>query len=517
MYSLHSKKKKNLFLSREILSLKLACFLSLVLHGLILFLMAQLINFSSVFHFQKAPLILDFVLESNEGYPERIHVGEGTITEEDIDLKELPGPTERNRRPPVPLDAFDDVSDELSSVSDISNPANLKVPRMRMSQPEYKLAKLQISPRHQKKVLKHVTKLAERLQKMEMTDSPFVWEDRNQTFTARIRHKHARAATGLDTVVYEVSTTEDGHTLTTEVYMRRLAFSSFAHFVDYWDPWIAVHDDEIVGWFHTNSEFSISQDGRAGPKFHGKVTTTAYEVKTYGSSPFIDHESIFISGIETGVREIRLPKTFSLFTVSTAVDSERIHFLNEETWITFRGNGSYSWKAGSSHGFRHRRIIPDGPYYIVGGRKGKIHVKGMIKGKVLVYSEDDIIIDDDLFYSGHPEVSKKIDDFLGLVSQKDIEIAHPSVTGPGDLNIHAAIYARRRFRISHLHGNGRALLHIHGSLSAGSLSATEPRYATRVVFDERLETHRPPDFPMTDHYKIIEWDRKWTVNQPHDL
>lgn len=68
-----------------------------------------------------------------------------------------------------------------------------------------------------------------------------------------------------------------------------------------------------------------------------------------------------------------------------------------------------------------------------------------------------------------------------------------------------------------MHGNGKALLTIHGSLSAGSLSATEPRYATRVVFDERLETHWPPNFPMTDHYEIIKWNRKWTVNQTHDL
>ncbi|MDQ7053590.1 MAG: hypothetical protein Q9P14_12085 [candidate division KSB1 bacterium] len=59
---------------------------------------------------------------------------------------------------------------------------------------------------------------------------------------------------------------------------------------------------------------------------------------------------------------------------------------------------------------------------------------------------------------------------------------------------------------------GPATLHIYGSLSAGSLTATEPRYATRIRFDRRLQKRRPPYFPMTDRWEIIDWDERWWMS-----
>jgi hypothetical protein len=50
---------------------------------------------------------------------------------------------------------------------------------------------------------------------------------------------------------------------------------------------------------------------------------------------------------------------------------------------------------------------------------------------------------------------------------------------------------------------------IYGSLTAGSLSATEPRYATHYQFDPRFEQERPPGFPMTDRYEVESWDPEW--------
>jgi len=54
-------------------------------------------------------------------------------------------------------------------------------------------------------------------------------------------------------------------------------------------------------------------------------------------------------------------------------------------------------------------------------------------------------------------------------------------------------------------------LHIYGSLSAGSITATEPRYGTRIRFDQHFEKMRPPNFPMTNQYEIAEWDERWMV------
>jgi hypothetical protein len=89
------------------------------------------------------------------------------------------------------------------------------------------------------------------------------------------------------------------------------------------------------------------------------------------------------------------------------------------------------------------------------------------------------------------------------------------VTGPGDLVIHAAIYARRRFAVRNTRSDERAELRLYGSLSAGTVSATEPRYATRIQFDQRLTEVRPPGFPLTDRYEVESWDKRWTTESSH--
>jgi hypothetical protein len=130
---------------------------------------------------------------------------------------------------------------------------------------------------------------------------------------------------------------------------------------------------------------------------------------------------------------------------------------------------------------------------------------------VLVFSPRRIVITGNLVYATDPEATSGGENYLGLVSSRTVEIADPSVTGPGDLHIHGAIYARRVFRVRNYSHRGNATLHIYGSLTAGSLSATEPRYATRIRFDPRLESRRPPGFPVTDRYELESWDGAWTV------
>ena len=52
---------------------------------------------------------------------------------------------------------------------------------------------------------------------------------------------------------------------------------------------------------------------------------------------------------------------------------------------------------------------------------------------------------------------------------------------------------------------------IHGSLTAGTLSASEPRYATKVEFDNRLTTMRAPSFPLSDRYELDLTSGEWRV------
>jgi hypothetical protein len=566
------KKVKLLAFGKGTISFRTACILSILFHGFILLGLAFLLVLFDVPNLYEPPLVFDFVFMPSKEYEEARYESEKVsesseqakdqpdeqsqqaeqepdpskfpvskkITEnleDKIKIRssksELPSNETLNRERygdtrSVTMNANAYSSDEISkpgyvpkqeSIFDFKRsflistlrPSTLNLPRTDIIRPKLFPAKITMSPRQRKVLLKKVGKLFDKLDKLKRPDSVFVWKDKNQVFEVKLRRQPSKTTTGLDEVVLEVTTEENGHTMSTEMRMRRLAFSNFAQFVDYWDPRVAVHDDVLEGRFHTNTVFNVSSSRGVVPKFYGKVTTAAYDVRAGGSFPRFDEKSVFLGGIETGVKEIRLPKRFLPFSQDTDIDSSRVHNLTEDSWITFHRDGSYSWKTKSYSEIEHRKTIPQSSFFIVGGKKAQLHVKGAVRGKVLVYAANKIIIDDDLVYARHPEVSLQADDYLGLVSEKDIEIAHPSVTGPGDLQIFASIYAKRRFRVRHFRRKGGATLYIYGSLTAGSLSATEPRYATQVRFDKRLENRRPPNFPMTDRYEMIEWDRLWKV------
>ncbi len=420
---------------------------------------------------------------------------------------------------PREADAFgtDENSGQGAATSDAKNfsamtsPLNPAQP-IRARMPETAVAniklvppKLAVSSPQRRAILKKVKTFVAKLPALAASDSSFTWEKNGQRFQIALRHLPAGSATGFDELGVTVSTVEGGDTLSTRLRMRRMAFSQFAQFVDYWDPQVALHDDELDGRFHSNSALVISGSGGTQPKFNGKVTTASYSIRSAGTSPFLDYRQIFLNGIEEGADHIPLPRVFAGIPRDTA----HVQTFAEETWLTFHGDGAYTWRTASAPETEHRAVLEKAPGCIIG--KSKLHVKGIVKGLWLVYGENKITIADDVLYEKDPEIFPASGDFLGLVSVKDIEIAPPAVTGPGDLKICAAILAKGRFRVPHLYTRESGTLHIYGSLSAGSISATEPRYATRIRFDKRFEKMRPPNFPMTNRYEITEWDERWMV------
>lgn len=392
-------------------------------------------------------------------------------------------------------------------------PTSFAVPKTGRADVPVLSAKIAMSRREKKMLQKRFKKWTENIEKIILKDSTLVWSDKGQTYRARFFRRAAQNSTDIDEMVVRVETQENGVALSTEMRMKRLAFSNFAQFVDYWDPWVAIHDDELEGRFHANSMINISQTGKVVPKFHGKVTTASYEINTRGSKPFFDSESVFMGGLETGVKAIHLPKRFQpLLSDSTLADEDCLKF-DDDVQVCFYRSGKVGWRRLGTAEPEHKMEMPGKSFYIFGSRKKELHLRGVVRGKVLVYSPGKIVIDDDLTYAHHPEASLVADDYLGIVSDSNVEIAHPRVTGPGDLSIYASIYAKKRFVVKHRYSKNHGTLFVYGSLTAGSLSATEPRYATRIRFDRRLEERRPPNFPLTDRYEIIDWDGAWRVKQ----
>jgi hypothetical protein len=372
-------------------------------------------------------------------------------------------------------------------------------------------APIALSSKQQKMLSRKLRKWTENLHSMPRVASGLTWEHKGQEYLAKFTEVPPANDMGIQRVVVEISTEQDGKRMSTEVHMKRLAFSNYGQFVNRWDPTVQIHDDEMDGRFHSNTEISLTYDRKVKPLFHGKVTTTSRRINVTNRWGRAKRDQIFVGGLQTGVRAIRLPKRFLPFPGDGAMDEELVHRFGEDTRITFFADGSFAWQPLESESPQKVVAISRDGVYVIADKNVRLYVKGTVNGRVLVYSPERIVIEGNLIYEQNPEETMNADDYLGLVSDKYVDVAAPHITGPGDLLINAAIYAKRRFAVREYRAREYALLYLYGSLSVGTLSATEPRYSTKIRFDRRLEELRPPGFPMTNRYEVESWDEHWRV------
>lgn len=331
---------------------------------------------------------------------------------------------------------------------------------------------------------------------------PLHWRDGGRDYEITVERLRPAGPMDLELALVTVTTEQDGLSLRAQLPFRRVAFSHFAQMVNRWDPEVSLAGDTIIGRFHSNS--SLAVDVASGPRVTGRATV-AGRVKMSGRG---DRAGVFPSGLETGAPRIPLPRRpFDPALIEQAAGS--LHRIGVDARIRFRGDGSYEWwVAGAARG---ARVLPDRlPWLIVAEGDAELSVEGEVNGSFLVYSRRKISITGNLRYALDPRRARS-DDVLGLVCDGNVEVAAPGITGPGDLEVFAAIYAGRQFRVrGYRHGNG-GRLDIHGSVTAGSLTATEPRFTTRLEFDRRLADQRPPWFPVTNRYEAGSGDIRWTV------
>jgi hypothetical protein len=339
-------------------------------------------------------------------------------------------------------------------------------------------------------------------------DATLEWREAGQDYTAVLKHVPAADAMGMEQLLVEVTTERDGERLVTELRMNRLAFSSFAQFIDRWDPQVQIHDDFIDGRFHSNSEILVSRERGVYPVFNGKVTVASGDIRSDGLGR-LNRRSVFPAGLETRVRRIVLPPRSTAFDVSS-VPADRVLRIAHDSLLTFHADGTFERRALDGRAAAEIGTLGEEPYYLVADDGVALHVRGTVNGKVLVYSPEQIVIVDDLRYAADPR-APGADDYLGLVAERTIEVDGPEATGPGDLEVQASIYARTRFAVRDYRSRRSGTLIIHGSVTAGSVSATEPRFATRIEFDDRLTTMRAPGFPLSNRYELDTVNDEWRV------
>ncbi|MEP5763239.1 MAG: hypothetical protein ABJ308_01530 [Halieaceae bacterium] len=338
------------------------------------------------------------------------------------------------------------------------------------------------------------------------SDEPLRWRQGEQEFRASVERLAPDSAMDLERAILDVRTEIDGLSLSAQVPVKRLAFSAYAQLVDRWDPEISLANDQIDGRFHSNSPLLVEVDAESGPRVTG-MTTVSGRVTMRRSGK---RAEVFSGGLQTWARKIPLPQRAFPWR-ELAVEQERLHFIEADTQLLFDADGSYRWQALGVDQASGIVSLPDQPWLIIADDGVRLQVQGTVRGSVLVYSPQRITITGSLAYARDPRRQADSPDYLGLVSEKTVEVAGVAVTGPGDISIAAAIYARRRFRIRDYRDPGAASLSIYGSVTAGSLSATEPRFVTRVQFDRRLQGKRPAYFPQTDHYELEQPNPSWVL------
>ncbi len=339
------------------------------------------------------------------------------------------------------------------------------------------------------------------------SQEPTQWQEGDQNFEVSFQRIPAKTDMHTDEVMVEVVTKRDGKKLTTSMRLKKMAFSNFAQFVNHWDHRVSIHNDEMDGRFHSNTKISLMADQQGTPLFHGKVTTASYFVDVRGK---VSRRELFRAGIETGVKKIAMPKPSVLFAQAHADESVNSILIDKDARIIFLNDGRYLIQTFKEVGAMRPYYIGNRPLYILAAPGVSLTLSGTVNGAVAVYSPKRIIIEGDLVY----ESSKPIDeggDFLGLISGRSVVIGKRKKMADGDLNIHAAIYAKSRFEVSQLSGKRVGTLNILGSVSAGTITATEPRFDTKIVFDTRLENLRPPGFPVTDRYEVVASQRQWKL------
>jgi len=354
---------------------------------------------------------------------------------------------------------------------------------------------------------RNIQKVAMKLLDTNTTASTISWQEDGQQYSARILRQPAPDSTGLEQVIAEIMTSKDGKRLKTHLSLKRLAFSHFTQLVNTWDPNIQLHDDVIDGRFHSNTEFGLATVGSVKPKFFGKVTTAASTLTYSGNVNSRRNRDVFQGGAETKTDRVTLPRDMP-DVVGGGEESDR-HIFTDDTRIIFNPDGSYVWRLANGDGELRRNEASQKPQYLIGDKDAKLYVRGTVSGIFTVYSPNDIEIEDDLVYQKDPRQTLVSRDYLALISGRDIRIAAGDVTGPGDLNVHGALFARRRFYTEAVDHSRPATMFIYGSLTAGTILETEPRYATKLDYDKRFEYLRPASFPMTRRYEVDSWDQDW--------
>jgi len=157
-------------------------------------------------------------------------------------------------------------------------------------------------------------------------------------------------------------------------------------------------------------------------------------------------------------------------------------------------------------------IAPTGVIYST----ADVRVKGILDGRVSIYSGQSIYIDDDMVYKDSARDNPDSNDLLGLVANDNIVVADNTANND-DAYIEASMIAMTGEFMAENHRNRdvSGTLYITGSVMQSDRGAVATfdwadgsilsGFQKNYVYDERLQGVSPPYFPFIRSLSLIAW------------
>ncbi|MBK8944849.1 MAG: hypothetical protein IPM32_06190 [Ignavibacteriae bacterium] len=332
---------------------------------------------------------------------------------------------------------------------------------------------------------------------------------------------------GEDNLVISVNDTGDIKTISAfgeykgvtkfiEVKVRAASFSEFAYFSDEEAPpgkeiwW--TKKDSVWGPFHTNDVLRVAKH----PYFNGPSTSHGGSL-IYQSDAAAD-EPVIVGDYNPGLT-ISLPTDGVSGLSSKAAETGGYTFSGQaEVFLEFAGDSiKYKFNAADAYTtVLGSNLAPSGIIYV---NNGNLRLKGTVKGKWSVGTNQSVYLDDDIVYSDIPDYTDKNDpsnDILGILSKDNVYITN-NADNATDINIHASIYVENGGFMAEDYESRPVSGYINliggvtqktrqgvGTFNTNS-GNPESGFAKNYRYDNRLQRMVPPYFPSTNTFRILSW------------
>jgi len=316
---------------------------------------------------------------------------------------------------------------------------------------------------------------------------------------------------------------------TEQTVQATFGWSSFAKFGVYLATMNNIYwttGDTVRGPCHIQNVMNLN----GTPVFFGKVTTLA---GTYPSSlPSGSTNPKFYGGYQSGI-SVPLPpnlnslqsaagsggKIFTPPSTPTGTYEVRMKFNNNGTikYSEYKGTSKLSDTTVSIN-----LLAPNGVVLVNGGN---IRTEGTVNGRVTICAMSggltgtgNAYISGDIRYNEDPAQHPESDDYLGIVTERDVTIplppGFPANPCPNNIMIQACVFSRtgkfsaeldyRMGQLGNVNFYGSMSSYTIGAFSASGSSGTYGYY-NNFQFDQRLLLETPPHYPKTSLLEILSW------------